>query len=122
MLLQQVRAAALWTSLRHRLIGRGEIALGIIRAAIKRVAPAARLLLHQLAIGALRALYADKVLLDVLAFGIAAAGNKFPVAPVPQHHVAPAFRTNLFQWDIGHALALVQPPRGPAIGDRKSVV
>src|SRR5579859_6850255 len=115
MLLQEVRAAALRTRLRHRLIRRSEIALGIIRATVERVAATTRLLLHQLAIGALRALHADVILLDVFALRIAAAGDELAITSVAQHHVAPALGTQLFQGNVRHALTLIEPPRGPAI-------
>src|ERR1044071_2939058 len=115
MLSQQVRAATLRARFRHRLVGRRELAVGIIRAAIEGVAAAARFLFHQFAIRAQRALYADEILLDVLALRITAAGNKFAVASVAQHHVAPALGAELFQGDVRHALALVQPPRSFAI-------
>src|SRR5262249_27702296 len=70
--LQQVRAAAIRTLLRHRLVRRGELALRVIRAAVEDVS-APRLLLHQLAIRALRTFHADEVLFHPLALGIAAA-------------------------------------------------
>src|SRR6185312_15927160 len=66
-LLQQIRAAALGAFLVYRLLVRREVALRILRAAVKHVAAPPRLLLDNLALFALRALHADRVLLDVLA-------------------------------------------------------
>src|SRR5512140_1864188 len=96
MLLQQVRAAALRAGLGHRFVRRGELALGIMSATVERRAARARRLLDQFD-AALGALHADEVLLHVLAFRIAAAGDELAVAPVPQHHVAVTLRTLFVQ-------------------------
>src|SRR5438270_5140842 len=115
MLFQKIRAAALRARLSYRLIRRGKLACGIIRAAIERITALSCLLLYQFAIGALRAFYADEILLDVLAIRISAARNEFTVTSMAQHHVAVALGAKLFQWDVRHALALVKPPRSLAI-------
>src|SRR5437016_5731830 len=95
-LLHQIFAlAALRTLLSNRLVRRCEFALGIIRAPVKHVPPPPRLLLHQVAFLALRTLHPDEVLLDVFAFGIAAAGNEFAETSVAQHHRPVTFRTGL---------------------------
>src|SRR5215510_7530528 len=116
MFFQEVETAALRAGFRHRPVGRGKVALEIVEAAVKHIAPAPDFLLHQFAVFALRALYADKILFNILAFRIAAARDELAVASVAQHHVAPALRAYLVQWNVGHALALVKPPGGPAIG------
>src|SRR5438270_14084238 len=115
MLFQKIRAAALRTWLRHRLVCRRKVAVRIVRASIESVAATARFLFHQLAIRALRALYTDEILLDVLAIRIAAAGYEFAVASMAQHHIAIALGAKFFQRNIRHALALIKPPRGLAI-------
>src|SRR3954469_20223681 len=115
MFFQQVWAAALRARFRHRLVGRRKLARGIIRTAIECVAALPRLLFHQLAIGTLRTFHADEILLDVLAIRIAAARNKFAVASMPKHKVAVALGTELFQWNVRHALALIESPRGLAV-------
>src|ERR1700731_526537 len=116
MLLQQIRATALRAGLSHRLISRRELARGIIRASIECVAALPRLLFYQLAIRALRALHADEILLDVFALRISAARDELAIASVAQHQVAAALGTEFFQRDVRHALALIEPPRGLAIG------
>src|SRR6478672_9572321 len=116
MFLQQIRAAALRARLRHWLICRRKLARRIIRASIERVAAPPRFLFYQLAIRALRALHANKILLDVLAIWISAARDELAIASVPQHQVAPALGAELFQRDVRHALALIKPPRGLAVG------
>src|SRR5579864_7387271 len=114
-LLQQVWAAALRTFLGYRLIGRGELALGIIRTSVEEVSASPRLLLHQLAIFAQGAIDADVVLLNVFAFRIPAAGDEFSITSVTQHHVPVAFRTGFFQCYIRHFFALVESARGLAV-------
>src|SRR6476646_4456831 len=115
MLFQQVWATTLRACFRNRLVCRRELAVRIIRAAIERVPTAARLLFHQLAIRALRALHANKILLDVLAIRVSAAGDELAIAPVAQHQIAAAFGAEFFQRNVRHTLALIAPPRGLAI-------
>src|SRR6185437_3552816 len=115
MLFQQIRAAALRAGLRHWLVRRCEVAIRIVGAAIEGIAPTARFFLHQLAILALRALHADKILLDVLAVRVSAARDELAVTPVAQHQVASALGAYLFQRDVRHALALIEPTRSLAI-------
>src|SRR3954465_9680639 len=71
-LFHQVRATALRTLLRHRFVIRGELAFRIIRAPVEVIA-ATGFFLRYLAVLAKRAGHPDGVLLDVSAFGIAAA-------------------------------------------------
>src|SRR5581483_9697046 len=111
-LLQQVRTAAFRTRFADGLVSGGEVALGIVRAAVENVSAAARLLLHQFALLALRALHSEEVLLHVLALRIPGAGDKLPVAPVTQPHVPAALRAGLVQRDVRNLLALIQPAGG----------
>src|SRR5215813_1049499 len=60
-------------------------------------------------------MHADIVLLDVFAFGIAAAGDKFAVASMTQHQIAAALWTDFLKRDIRHLPSLVESPRGFAI-------
>src|SRR5579859_6338079 len=71
-LFDQIFAAAARTLFRDRLVCRSELALGIIPAAIKRVA-LARAFFDKVAFFTLRTLHANVILLDVFAVGIAAA-------------------------------------------------
>src|SRR5215469_9489741 len=80
--LDQKFLSAAGAFLGDRFICRGEFALWIITAAVEGVA-LARLLLHQFAIFAERALHPDEVLLYVLAFGISATGRELTISPVP---------------------------------------
>src|SRR5208337_315691 len=73
-------------------------------------------LFDEIAVFALRTLHANIVLLDVFAIRIAAAGGELAVAPVADHHVAPALGAEFVERNIGNLLALVEPPRGLAIG------
>src|SRR5713226_1661707 len=111
----QVLATAVRALLRNRLRRRCELALRITPAAIKRVA-LARALFDQFAFLAIRALYADEILFHVLAVRISAARSELPETPVPDDHIAAALRTLLFKRDIRHSLALIETPRGLAIG------
>src|SRR5450432_4807176 len=86
-LFDQIFAAATRALLGDRLVRRSELALRIISAAVEGVA-LARALFNQVAVFALRALHANVVLLDVLAFGISAAGRELAEPPVPSHDVA----------------------------------
>src|SRR5882672_11593721 len=106
--------AATWAFLVDGLVGRGELALGVVRAAVESVA-LARLLLHQVPILAQRALHADEVLFHKLAIGIARAGREFTIASVANHQIAAAFRAGFIQRNVGHALALVETAGGLAI-------
>src|SRR5207248_9416560 len=90
-----------------------KVALGILRAAVEKIA-ATGFLFHQLAFLALWAFHADEVLLDVLTLRVSAARSELAKAPVAQHHVASAFGTLLFQRNVGNFLGLVQPSRGLA--------
>src|SRR6266404_3686334 len=112
---QQIRAAALRARLGHWLVRRCELALGIVGAAVERVAATAGFLLHQLAFFIQRALYPDEILLDVLALRISAARDELAVASVAQDQIAAALRAGFFQRDVWHALALIEPARGLAI-------
>src|ERR1700676_4735280 len=94
-LLQQIRALALRTLLRHRLVVRRKVALRIIRAAPEDV-PSSRLALSQIALAALRELHPlDQVLLHILALRITGAGHKLPISPVTQHQFLAAQRAIL---------------------------
>src|SRR5262249_9965518 len=53
--------------------------------------------------------------LHVLAVWISAAGDELAVTAMTQHHVAPAFRANLFQRNIRNFLALIETARGFAL-------
>src|ERR1700735_4395147 len=79
--LNQVIVAAGRALFRDRFGCGREFAFGILRAAVKRVALAGALF-NQFAFAAQRTLYADEVLLHILAVGIAAAGCELAVAAV----------------------------------------
>src|SRR5205823_2612368 len=112
--LYQIRMAALRTLFIDRLPVGSKVALGILRAAVEKVA-AAGFLFHQLAFLALWAFHADEVLLDVLALRISAARGELAKTPVAQHHVPLALGTFFFQRNVGEFLSLVQPPRSFAL-------
>src|SRR5579864_8251612 len=114
-LLDEVLTAAGRTLLRNRLVGGGELALGVVGAAVESVALAGALL-HQFAGFAQRALHADKVLLHILALGVAAAGGEFAVAAVAEHHIPAALGTGFVEGNVGHLAALVEAARGLALG------
>src|SRR5579864_57980 len=114
-LFDQEFTSALGALFGNRLVGGRELALRIVRAPVECVA-LARLLLDQFAILAQRALHADKVLLHVLAIGIAGTGGELAIAAVTDHQIASAFRAGFVQRDVWHALALVQQTCGFAVG------
>src|ERR1700691_3137750 len=103
-LLQQVGAAALGTGLVYQLVGRGELALGIIRSAVEQIT-AARFLLRQVPGLGPRTLHANVVLLHPLALGIAAARNELAEPAMTQQEIPPALRTLLIQRDVRDLLA-----------------
>src|SRR5260370_6481445 len=107
--------AAIRTRLGDGLRRRSEFALWIISAAVKSIA-FARALFAEFAFLAFGALHTDKVLLHILAFGISAARSELAEAAVPQDQVAFAERAGFIERDVGHFLALVEPPRCLAIG------
>src|SRR6516162_9871967 len=84
-LLDEIRAAALGAFLGNRLIVRGEVAFGVVGAAPEDVATA-RLPLCDVSLAALWALHAfNDVLLDVLALGVAGAGDELAVGALAQN-------------------------------------
>src|SRR5579859_3246086 len=113
-LFDQIFAAAARTLFRDRLVRRSELALGIISAAIERVA-LARTLFDQVAFFAVGTLHANVVLLDVFAVGIATAGGELAVAAMADHHVATALRAELVERNVGNFLALIETARSLAI-------
>src|SRR5271157_3359954 len=113
-LLQQIWTAALRTRFGDRPVCRREPALGIIGTTVEEIS-ATRLLLCQVAGLALRTLHANIVLLDPLAFGIAAAGDELSEAAMAQQQVAPALRTFLVKRNVGDLLGLVQAARSLAV-------
>src|SRR5581483_4013772 len=114
--LYQIFAATVRTLFCDRLVGRGELALGIVRATVESVALTAGTLLHNFPVLTLRTFHADEVLLHVLAFGVAAARCELAVPAMAQHHVTTTLRAGFVQWNIRHFAALVKPARGLAIG------
>src|SRR6266404_4739368 len=107
--------SAIRTLLGDGLRRRSELALRIIPAAVKSVA-LTRAFFNEFAFFAVGALHADKVLLHVLAFGISAAGSELAKTAVPQDQVAFAQRAGFIERNVGHFLALIEPPRRLAIG------
>ncbi len=107
---------AIWTLFGNWLRRRGELALRVISAAVKSVA-LARALFDEFAFLAFRALHADEVLLHIFAVGISAARSELAVTAVPQDQVALAQRAGFIERNVGHSLALIEPPRrlAPAI-------
>src|SRR6185437_4408961 len=57
----------------------------------------------------------NEVLLHILAFRIATTRDELTIASLAQDHIAPALWTKLFERNIGHAFALVEPARGLAL-------
>src|SRR6185437_14263678 len=91
-LLHHVGAAALRAFLRHGLVIRREVALGIIGAAPEDVA-APRLALGQISLAALGALHAfNKVLLHILALRIPGARNELAISALAKHQRLAAHR------------------------------
>src|SRR5271154_252592 len=111
----QVFVSAVGTLLRNRLCSRGELALRIIPAPVKRIAFACALF-DELAFFAFRTLHADKILLHIFAFGISAARSELAVAAMSQDQIAFAQWAGFIEWNIGHLLALIKPPRCLAVG------
>src|SRR4030088_1899523 len=107
--------SAIRTLLRDGLRRRSEFALRIISAAVKRIA-LARTFFDEFPFFTFRALHADEVLLHVFALGISTAGSELAEAPMAQDQVAFAERAGFIEWNVGHFLALIQPPRRLAIG------
>ncbi len=103
------------TLLGNRFIRRSKFAIWIIPAAIERVA-LARTFFHQFPVRAQRAFHANKILLDVLAFRISAARRELAKTSVANHHIAVTFRAKLIERNVRNFLALIQSPRGLAIG------
>src|SRR5208283_2676637 len=94
--LDQVLMPAIRTLLGNGLRRGGELALRVISASVKSVA-LARAFFDQFAFFALRTLYADEVLLHVLAFRISAARSELAVTAVPQDEVAFAQRAGFIE-------------------------
>src|SRR5262252_3472279 len=90
--LHKIFVTACRALVRNRPRCRGELALRIARASVKRVA-LARALFDQFAFLAQRALHADKILLHVLAIRVAAARSELSVAAMTEDEIAAAFRT-----------------------------
>ena len=107
--------AAARTLLRERLVRRSELAFGVIGTPVERVA-LARAFLYQIAIRAERTLYADEILLHVLALGITTARGEFSIAPVADHHVPSALGAGFVEGNVRDFFALIQTPRGLAVG------
>src|SRR6202043_3028146 len=107
--------SAIRTLLGDGLCRRSEFALRIISAAVKSVALASTFF-NEFAFFAFGALHADEVLLHIFALGISAAGSKLAETAVPQDQVAFAQRTGFIERNVGHFLALIEPPRRFAIG------
>src|SRR4029077_1178568 len=112
--LHQILATATRARFGYRLTGGGELALGIICAAVECVS-FARLLFNQVAFLTERALHSNEILLHIFAVGITAAGRKLPKAPVPDHHVASALRAEFIERNVGNFLSLVEPASGLAV-------
>src|SRR5450432_4252318 len=113
-LFDQIFAAATRALFSDRLVRRSKFALRIISAAVERVA-LARTLLDQVTVFAIRALHANVILLDVLAFGISAARGELAEAAVANHHVPAALGAEFVEWNIRNFLPLIQPSRGLAV-------
>src|SRR5580658_3746669 len=113
--LHQVLMPAIGALLGNGLGRRSELAVWIVPASVKSVA-LARPFFDEFAFFAFRTLHADEVLLDILAVGIATAGSELAVAAVTQNQVALAQRAGFIERDVGHFLALIEPPRRLAIG------
>src|SRR5579864_21686 len=94
--------------LRDRLVGRRELALWIIGAAVESIA-LARLLFDQFPVFAQRALHTDEVLLHEFAIRISRARREFAVASVSDHQIAPALRARLIERYIRNTFALIEP-------------
>src|SRR6202140_1206508 len=107
--------SAIRTLLGDRLRRRSEFALRIISAAVKSVA-LARALFDKFSFFAFGALHPDEILLHKLAFGISAAGSELAETAVPQDQVAFAQWAGFIERNVGHFLALIEPPRRLAIG------
>src|SRR5579864_5013033 len=114
-LFHQILTAATRAFFWNWLVRRSELALRIIAASIERVA-LPRPLFYQLSVFALGALYADEVLLHVLALGISTASSELAVPPMANHHIASALGAEFVQRNIGNFLALIQTTRGLAVG------
>src|SRR5205807_4377016 len=113
--LHQVLMSAIRTLLRDRLRRRSEFALRIISAAVKSIA-LTRAFFDEFPFFAFGALYSDEVLLHEFALGISAAGSELAETAVPQDQVAFAQRAGFIERNVGHSLALIEPPRRLAIG------
>src|SRR6202171_6520747 len=111
----QILMSAIRTFLGNGLRRRSEFALRIIPASVKSV-PLARALFNEFAFFAFGALHPDEVLLHKLALGISAAGSELAETAVPQDQVAFAQRAGFIERNVGHFLALIEPPRRLAIG------
>src|SRR5208337_1684253 len=94
---------------------RDELALRIIPASVKSVA-LARASFNQFTFLAFRALHADEVLLHIFAVGVAAARSELAETAVPQDQAAFAQRAGFIERNVGHLLALIEPPRRLAVG------
>src|SRR5271155_1106782 len=113
--LHQILMPAIRTFLGNGLGGGCELTLGIISASVECVALAGAFF-DQFALFAFRALHADEILLHIFAFGISAARSELAITAVPQYQVALAQRASLIERNVGHFLALIEPPRRLAIG------
>src|SRR5450755_2996129 len=113
-LLQQIGAIAIGARLSHWLECRGELALRVVGAAVKEISTAG-LLFGDVAILTHRALHSNEVLLDVLAFWIAAARYELAEAAVPDQQIASALRTLFVERNVGHLLPLIETPRCLAV-------
>src|SRR5450759_5047734 len=107
--------SAIRTLLGDRLRCGGELALRIISASVKSVA-LARTFFDEFAFFACGALHANEVLLHVFAVGISAAGGELAETAVPKDQVAFAQWAGFIERNVGHFLALIEPPRRLAIG------
>src|SRR6266704_3422505 len=102
--------SAIRTLLRDGLRRRSEFALRIISAAVKSIA-LARTFFDEFPFFAFGALYTNEVLLHILAFGISTARSELAETAVPQDQVAFAQRAGFIERNVGHSLALIEPPR-----------
>src|SRR5579862_5690758 len=111
----QVARSALWALLVERLAPGDEVALRIAVAAVERL-PALRTALHNLAFRAVRALHADRLLLDVFAVFVIAARGEFAEAAILDHQVLPASGAFFIERNVGFLLLTADLLGGFAIG------
>src|SRR5205823_481487 len=95
-----IRTAAVRAFLRHRLTPGDELAIGIPVAAVEGLT-LLRSPLDDFAFAAIRTLYSDGLLLDILASRVIAARGEFAETAGLHYQMIAALRALLFQRDVG---------------------